>query len=84
VAARDGSCITLDPRNPPPVPKPGSPPPNVCGGVRRSLVNVAREGAAPDRRNRIEAVGITMPKFAELLSDENSRSSSQTKWSMLS
>jgi uncharacterized protein (TIGR03435 family) len=66
VAAKEGSCVTLDPNNPPPL-KPGSPPPplNICGGVRRQMA-----GAPPERIDRIAAVGISMARLIEMLSDE--------------
>jgi uncharacterized protein (TIGR03435 family) len=57
IASKEGSCTTVDPNSPPP-PNPNSPPP--CGSVRRALLS---SGA------RIEAVGLTMPKLIEILSD---------------
>jgi bla regulator protein BlaR1 len=78
VAAKEGSCVMLDPNRhlPPfnpnqhPLPfNPNRPPPplDICGGVRRIV------SLTPDRRDRIEAVGISMPKLIEMLSHEVGR-----------
>jgi bla regulator protein blaR1 len=64
-AAKEGSCITLDPNNPPPF-NPNRPPGplNVCGGERRAVVSLA-----PERIDRIEAVRISMPRLIEIVSE---------------
>jgi bla regulator protein blaR1 len=66
-AAKEGSCVTLNPDNPPPPPDPTSPPSplNVCGGTRRQGM-----GLPPVRRDRIEAVAVSMPKLIEYISDD--------------
>jgi|HubBroStandDraft_1064217.scaffolds.fasta_scaffold57886_2 bla regulator protein BlaR1 len=66
-AAKAGSCVTFDPNSPRPPLNPNRPPQpiDICGGVRRSILSVA-----PARRDRIEAVGISMPKLIEMLSGE--------------
>src|SRR5579862_2465279 len=68
-AAKQGSCITLDPNNPPPAPAPNRPlaPLNICGGFRRLL------GPLPDRQEHIMAVGISMSKLVEILANELGR-----------
>jgi len=69
-AEKEGSCVQPNANIPPALPKPGQPPArlNICGGVRRQMVS-----APPERRDRIEAVGMSMPKLAELLSNEVAR-----------
>lgn len=69
-AAKEGSCVTFDPNNPPPRPDPNRPfrPLNFCGGVNRSVAS-----AAPERRDLIEAAGISMPRLIEMVSDEVGR-----------
>jgi bla regulator protein blaR1 len=66
-AAKAGSCVTFDPDTPRPPLNPNRPPPqlNICGAVRRAILSFA-----PARRDRIEAVGISMPKLIEMLSGE--------------
>ena len=56
VAAKEGGCITFDPKNPLAPPRPGETPPRVCGGVRMS-------------RNSMEAYGISMTALSSDLSD---------------
>jgi uncharacterized protein (TIGR03435 family) len=69
-AAKEGSCVTFAPNNPPPRPDPSRSfrPLNLCGGVNRSVAS-----AAPERRDLIEAVGISMPRLIEMVSDEVGR-----------
>jgi bla regulator protein blaR1 len=66
-AAKEGSCVTWNPDRPPPPPDPTRPPPplNVCGGMRRRAM-----GFSPARKDRIEAVGISMPKLIQVISDD--------------
>ena len=70
VAEKEGDCVQPNATFPPALPKPGQPPArlNICGGVRRQMMS-----PPPERRDRIEAVGMSMPKLAELLSNEVSR-----------
>jgi bla regulator protein blaR1 len=66
-AAKEGSCVTWNPDNPPPPPDPTRPPPplNVCGGTRRQGM-----GLPPVRRDRIDAVAVSMSKLIEYVSDD--------------
>lgn len=59
-----GSCTPVDPNRPsPPEMSSGKPAPlHVCGGTRMAL--------RLDHSKELEAVGITMPAFAKMLSDE--------------
>jgi uncharacterized protein (TIGR03435 family) len=69
VAAKEGSCVPFDPDALRPRLDPRHPRPlNVCGGVTRSVL-----GAAPERRERIEAIGISMSKLIELISGDVGR-----------
>jgi uncharacterized protein (TIGR03435 family) len=65
-AAKAGSCVTLDPNIPLPPANQNSLP-NYCGVTRKQFVGL------PDPRQRIEAIGISMPKLVEMLSDEVGR-----------
>jgi uncharacterized protein (TIGR03435 family) len=56
----DGACAPLDLANPPPLRKPGDPPPNVCGVM---LFRPAGQGDIT-----IEVRGSTMTQFAQRLS----------------
>lgn len=66
-AAKEGSCVTWSPDSPRPRPDPTRPPPplNVCGGVRRQVMSLQ-----PTRRDRVDAVGVSMPKLIEYISDD--------------
>lgn len=52
-APKEGSCVTLDPNNPPSAPRPGEGP--VCGNTRMG-------------RGAVNAAGISMSRLAEVLS----------------
>jgi len=62
---KDGDCVT-----PVPGKKVGVPfgPLTECGGFRRQIVN-----PSPDRIDRIDALGLAMPAFVEMLSNEVGR-----------
>jgi bla regulator protein blaR1 len=64
-AAKEGSCVARSPDSPRPDPMRPPPPLNVCGGVRRQVMSLA-----PARRDRIDAVGISMPRLIEYISDD--------------
>jgi uncharacterized protein (TIGR03435 family) len=63
-AAKEGSCVTLDPAQPPP-PRDPAHPIQVCGGVRRTLVSVA-----PERKDRLDGFSISMAKLLQLSSED--------------
>ncbi len=66
-AAKDGSCDQFDPDAPRPLldAKHPAPHPNICGGFWRMVMR-----GAPDRRDRIEALSITMPRLIEFISED--------------
>jgi uncharacterized protein (TIGR03435 family) len=64
---KEGECITFDPAAPDPRVVPGGPL-NICGGWRRKIVSFA-----PERVENIEAVGVTMSKLIEMLSQDLGR-----------
>ena len=70
MAAQEGSCIAFDPDNPLPPKFDANHPPvlNICGGIRRQIVS-----PLPDRRDHLEAAGISMPRLIEMLTDEVGR-----------
>jgi uncharacterized protein (TIGR03435 family) len=70
VATKEGSCVSLNPDSPPAPPKPGHfpAPLNICRGIRRQVVSVA-----PERVERIEAIGISMTTLVEMLSNDVGR-----------
>jgi uncharacterized protein (TIGR03435 family) len=64
---REDNCVAPDPDNhPPPRNPPG--PLNTCGGVRRQMMS-----GAPERKDRIEALQISMPELVRILSDDVGR-----------
>ena len=63
-AAKEGSCLTPDPSNPPPPLNPNHPL-GPCGGVVREVAS-----PAPERRDLILGFGILMPKLVEIISDD--------------
>jgi bla regulator protein BlaR1 len=66
-AAKEGSCVTFDPTKPPPQFNPNRPPPplNICGGVNRQIL-----GGPQERRVRINAIAVRIPKLIEIISDD--------------
>ncbi|HEY6989410.1 MAG TPA: M56 family metallopeptidase [Bryobacteraceae bacterium] len=64
-ATRAGSCVTRNPATVRP-PTPNGPWP--CGGWRRTILS-----APQDRKDRLEAVGMSMPELIDMLSDEVGR-----------
>ena len=64
-ATKVGSCVTPNPATIHP-PNPNGPWP--CGGWRRTILS-----APQDRKDRLEAVGMSMPEFTDMLSDEVGR-----------
>jgi uncharacterized protein (TIGR03435 family) len=70
VPTKAGSCIVQNPNMSPPPRRPDHSlaPLNICGGVRKEMV-----GAGNEVVERIEAIGVLMPKFVEMLSKEVGR-----------
>jgi uncharacterized protein (TIGR03435 family) len=66
MASKDGSCVTFDPNSAPPPYDPKKPR-HLCGAITRQMVSV------PERKDRIEAFGISMPGLIDILSDEVGR-----------
>ena len=64
---KEGACITFDPAAPDPRIVFGGPL-NICGGWRRKIVSFA-----PERVENIDAVGVSMPKLIEMLSQDAGR-----------
>ena len=64
---KEGECITFDPAAPDPRVVFGGPL-NICGGWRRKIVSFA-----PERVENIDAVGVSMPKLIEMLSQDAGR-----------
>ena len=64
---REDNCVALDPDNPPP-PRIPPGPLNTCGDVRRQVMS-----GAPERKDRIEAIQISMPELVRILSDDVGR-----------
>lgn len=65
-AASEGSCVTYGPDTPRPPFDPKRPAPlNGCGDFRRQILS-----GPPERRDRIEAVGVPMSKLIEFISQD--------------
>lgn len=64
-ATDEGSCVALDLNRPAGPIDPLHPPPLPCGGLRRQIVSIS-----PARRDRIDAVGISMSKLIEIISSD--------------
>jgi uncharacterized protein (TIGR03435 family) len=69
-ATKEGGCIVINPDSPPAPRTPDHSPEllNICGGVRMAFFDVSHE-----QIESIEAFGISMPKFVEMLSSEVGR-----------
>src|SRR4051812_15306354 len=63
-AMKEGGCVAPDPATSTAPPRPGGPL-TACGGFRRQIVR-----PLPDRVDRVEGVGILMPRLVEMISDE--------------
>ena len=66
-AAKEGSCVALDPNKPPLPFNPNRPRPllNVCGGVTRQIL-----GGPHEQRVRIDAFAVPVAKLIEIISDD--------------
>jgi uncharacterized protein (TIGR03435 family) len=62
----EGACTPLDLSHPPAPPKPGEPPPNLCGIMMMNVI--------PNGKMTIEVRGSTMTQFAQRLSGRLDRS----------
>jgi len=69
-AMKEADCVTLGPGSPPPrIALPPAPMPNICGWIRRVILNNPESGIV----ERIEAAGVGMPELIGALSADVDR-----------